>query len=53
MGDAVKVQKLDESMIITVPIEICEWLELKEGSQLEIEPFTCGGENGARMKLKK
>lgn len=53
MGNTVKVQKLDESMIITVPIEICEWLELKEGSQLEIESFTCSGENGARMKIKK
>ncbi|MCZ7357181.1 MAG: AbrB/MazE/SpoVT family DNA-binding domain-containing protein [Candidatus Methanoperedens sp.] len=52
MGEVVKLRKSDNSLIITIPIEICDKLGLKEGSQVEIEPFTCGGEVGARIKPK-
>ncbi len=53
MGEAVKLRKSGKNLIITIPKEICEKLNLEEGSQVEIEPFTCGGENGARIKPKK
>ena len=53
MGELVKLQKSGKDLIITLPLEICERLELKEGSDVEIELFTCGGENGIRIKTKK
>ena len=53
MGEIVKVQKLGEDLIIIIPTEICEKLNIEEGLQVEIEPFTCSGEIGARMKFKK
>ncbi len=53
MGELVKIKKSGKNLIIHVPIEICEKLNLEEGSEVEIEPFTCGGENGARIRLKK
>ncbi|VVB90219.1 Uncharacterised protein [uncultured archaeon] len=52
MGEVVKLRKSGEGLVITIPLEICEKLNLKEGSLVEIEPFTCGGENGARIKPK-
>jgi len=53
MGEAVKLRKSGKNLIITIPKEICEKLDLKEGSQVEIEAFICGGESGARIKPKK
>ena len=53
MGELVKLGKSGKNLIITIPIEICEKLELQEGSEVEIEPFICSGENGIRIKLKK
>ncbi len=53
MGEVVKLRKSGKSLIITLPMEICEKLSLEEGSEVEIEPFTCGGENGARIKPKR
>lgn len=53
MGEAVKLQKSGKNLLITIPVNICEMLELKEGSEMEIELFMCGGENGIRIKLKK
>jgi antitoxin component of MazEF toxin-antitoxin module len=53
VGEAVRLQKSGKNLLITIPVEICEMLELKEGSEVEIEPFTCGGENGIRIKPKK
>jgi len=53
MGEVIKLQKSGENLIITIPIAISEHLNLKEGDELELEPFTCGGETGARIKSKK
>ncbi len=53
MGEVVKLRKSGKNLVITIPLEICERLNLKEGSQVEIEPFICSGENGARIKPKK
>lgn len=53
MGEVVKLRKSGKSLIIAIPTEICETLDLKEGSQVEMEPFTCGGEVGVRIKPKK
>lgn len=52
MGEVVKLRKSGKNLIITIPAELGETLNLREGSQVEIEPFTCGGETGARIKLK-
>ncbi len=53
MGEVVKLQRSGKDLIITIPEEICERLDLKEGLDVEIEPFTCGGESGIRIKPKK
>ncbi len=53
MGEVVKLHKSGKNLVITVPVEICEKLELKEGSEVEIESFICSGEPGARIKPKK
>ncbi len=53
MGEVVKLRKSGKNLIITIPMEICETLDLEEGSQVEMEPFTCGGEVGVRIKPKK
>jgi AbrB family looped-hinge helix DNA binding protein len=53
MGEVVKLRKSGKNLIITVPSEICEQLDLKEGSEVEMEPFTCGGDIGLRIKPKK
>jgi antitoxin component of MazEF toxin-antitoxin module len=53
MGEVVKLQKSGENLVITIPIAICENLDLKEGDEVEMEPFTCGGETGARIRPKK
>jgi AbrB family looped-hinge helix DNA binding protein len=53
MGEVVKLRKSGKNLVITIPAEICEKLELKEGSEVEIEPFTCSGEPGARIRPKK
>ena len=53
MGEVIKLLKSGENLIIAIPTAICENLNLKEGSEVEIEPFICGGETGARIKLKK
>ena len=52
MIEVVKIQKLDENLIIIIPTEICEKLNLEEGSQIDIEHFICGGENGARIRKR-
>ncbi|MDL5501615.1 MAG: AbrB/MazE/SpoVT family DNA-binding domain-containing protein, partial [Candidatus Methanoperedens sp.] len=53
MGEVVKLQKSGKNLVITIPTVICENLDLKEGNEVEIEQFTCGGENGLRIRLKK
>jgi antitoxin component of MazEF toxin-antitoxin module len=53
MGEVVKLQKSGKKLVIALPIAICENLDLKDGDEVEIEPFTCGGENGVRLRPKK
>ncbi len=53
MGEIVKLQKSNDCLIITIPVEICEQLNLCEGSEVELEPFTCAGEPGLRIRPKK
>lgn len=52
MGETIKIQKLGEDLVIVFPKDISEKLNLKEGSQAEIEPFICGGTPGVRIKPK-
>lgn len=49
MGKIVKLRKSGKSLIITVPKSIAEMFNLKEGSQVEIEPFTS---NSMQLKVK-
>lgn len=37
----VKLQKLGDDLVITLPISICEQLMIKEERKMELEPFTC------------
>lgn len=53
MGEVVKLQKSGKNLIISIPIAICENLDLKDGNEVEIEQFTCSGENGLRIRLRK
>lgn len=53
MGEVVKLRKSGKNLVITIPVEICEQLNLCEGSEVELEPFTCAGEPGLRIKPKK
>jgi len=53
MSEIVKIRKSGNDLIISIPLEICENLDLKEGSQIEIESFICSGEAGARIRPKK
>ena len=53
MSEIVKIQRLGKELVIAIPTEICERLSFQEGSEIDIEPFNCGGEFGARIKLKK
>lgn len=52
MVELIKVQKANEDLIISIPKEICEKLDIKEGMEVEIEPFICAGQPGARIRLK-
>ncbi len=49
MGKVVKLRKSGKSLIITMPKSIAEMFNLKEGSQVEIEPFTS---NSMQIKVK-
>lgn len=49
MGKIVKIRKSGKSLIITVPKSIAEMFNLKEGSQVELEPFTS---NSMQLKVK-
>jgi antitoxin component of MazEF toxin-antitoxin module len=53
MSEVVKLQKSGENLVITIPKAICEHLNLKDGEEVEMEPFTCSGEIGARIKPKR
>lgn len=53
MGETIKVEKSGHELIIAIPPSICEHMSLIEGTELEIEPFSCGGEMGARIKVNK
>ena len=53
MGEIIKIQKSGEDLVINIPTAIYEHLDLKEGDEVELEPFTCGGETGVRIRPKK
>ena len=53
MNEIVKIRKSGKELIFAILTEICERLNFQEGSEIDIEPFNCGGEFGARIKLKK
>ena len=53
MSEIIKVRKSYEGLTIVLPKEICERLNIVEGSQLDIEPYNSSGEFGARIKLNK
>ena len=40
MGKIITVRKSGNSFILTLPKSYCEMVDIKEGSQIEIEPFT-------------
>ena len=49
MGKIVKLRKSGKSLIITMPMAICEMFNFKEGSEIELEPFTS---NSMQLKGK-
>jgi antitoxin component of MazEF toxin-antitoxin module len=49
MGKIVNIRKSGKSLIITMPMAICEMFNLKAGSQVEIEAFTS---NSMQLKVK-
>jgi AbrB family looped-hinge helix DNA binding protein len=49
MGKVVRLRKSGKSLIITMPKSIAEMFNLKEGSQIEIEPFTS---DSMQLKVK-
>ncbi len=53
MGEVVKLQKSGENLVITIPISVCEHLNLKDCEEVEMEPFICSGETGVRIKPKE
>lgn len=52
MGEAAKIQKLGDDLVIVFPKEVVEKLGLKEGCLVEIESFVCSGTSGVRIKSK-
>ncbi len=52
MSETVKILRSGEDLIFAVPPAICEHLNLKEDSEVEIEPYTCSGQPGARIRPK-
>ena len=50
-GSAI-IQKIGEDLVVLIPNDICEKLDIKEGSLVIIEPFLCSGEAGIRIKPK-
>jgi len=52
MGEAAKVQKLDDDLVIIFPKEVVEKLHLEEGCLVEIKSFVCSGTSGVRIRPK-
>lgn len=54
MGELIKVRGSYEGLTVVLPKEICERLNIVEGSQIDIEPYNnSSGEFGARIKLNR
>ena len=53
MGEVVKLKKSGHDLVIPIPLSICEHMNIEEGVEVEIEPFSCSGETGARIKPKR
>lgn len=52
MGEAAKIQKIGDDLVIVFPKEVVEKLNLEEGCLVEIESFVCSGSSGVRIKQK-
>lgn len=52
MGEVAKIQKLGKDLVIILPKEVVEKLNLEEGCLVEIESFICSGTSGVRIKSK-
>lgn len=52
MNEFATIQKIGEDLVVIIPNDICEKLDIKEGSVVIIEPFICSGEAGIRIKPK-
>jgi antitoxin component of MazEF toxin-antitoxin module len=50
--ESATIQKIGEDLIISIPTNICETLNIKEGSEVILEVFLCNGETGIRIKPK-
>ena len=50
-GSAI-IQKIGEDLVVLIPNDICEKLDIKEGSEVSMTPFLCSGEVGIRIKPK-
>lgn len=50
--DKATIKREGDDLVVIIPEEICEKLNIKEGTQVIIEPFHCGGEAGIRIKPK-
>ncbi len=46
------IQKIGEDLMVIIPKDICEKLNVKKGSTVIIETFICSGEAGIRIKPK-
>jgi antitoxin component of MazEF toxin-antitoxin module len=51
-NDSATIQKTGEDFVITIPNNICQKLDIKEGSKVVIEHFLCSGDVGIRIKPK-
>ena len=52
MGEVAKVQKLGDDLVIIIPKEVVEKLNLEEGCLVDIESFICSGTSGVRIRPK-
>lgn len=53
MTISTKIEKNNNDLIIIIPKEICSDLDIKEGTELDMEVFMCSGEKGVRIRCKK
>ncbi len=52
INQSATIQKIGEDLMVIIPNDIREKLDIKEGSTVIIETFICSGEAGIRIKPK-